>query len=239
MSCYEWEQGTITIPKPQWASFRKNLLTAWNAREDEVLEAAKKAFAAAKKASKGKRGESRGKAISEAIARACGGSVDEWGYFEANRRVGGYWGGGYERDEKAHDLHNRICRLILKSEGFGKDAKVSLVAPKAKDLHKVKISQDARIHCSDATVTFNNRCHAVEWRVHENNHAKDHAHEHWFAKALFRALKGIKWTRGTGGTVVGNDEYNRDNRECGGGGNYVTMSFGPENDRRLRRMGAF
>jgi len=235
MSCYEWERGTITIPKPQWASFRKNLLSQWNAREDEVLAKAKKAFAAAKAAAKGKRGEKRTQAINAALASACGGSIDEWGYFQASRRVSGYWGGSYERDEKAHELHSRISRLVLKSEGYGKNAKVSLVAPKAKDLNKVKISQDASLHFSDATVTFNNRCHAVEWCVHENNHAKEHAHAHWFAQALFSALKGIKWTRNSGGTVVGNDEYNRESHYEGGAANYVTMTFGPERKQSSRR----
>jgi hypothetical protein len=231
MSCYEWEEGEIVIPKPQWAKFRKDLLQAWNAKQDEFLAVAKKAHTAAKDAAKGKRGSSRNQAISAALASACGGRLDEYGEF-TKTKVSYGWGSFREEDDTAHELYHKVCRMVLKSEGYGRDAKVSLVAPKAKDINKVKISQTAQVSFEDATVIFHNASHTVVWRVYENNHSKDRAHSHWFAKELFRALKGIKWARNSGGTVVGNDEYNRDNRECGGGGNYTTMSFGPETKSR-------
>ena len=77
----------------------------------------------------------------------------------------------------------------------------------------------------DFNIAFTDKDKCIYWNVDENNHARDHAHDHPVAKALFRLLKTVKWTRGTGGTLVGNDEYNRESDCEGGGGNYVTMTF--------------
>ena len=45
-------------------------------------------------------------------------------------------------------------------------------------------------------------------------------------KAFFKRLAQVKWTNRTGGEIVGNDEYNEESRESGGGANYVTSRYG-------------
>ena len=90
---------------------------------------------------------------------------------------------------------------------------------------RVPVTQDVTVNCDEATVTFHNATKSVTWNVPENNHAVETAREHWFAKALFTALGNITWTRGNGGTIVGNDEYNRDSDYEDGGGNYVTAEY--------------
>jgi hypothetical protein len=74
---------------------------------------------------------------------------------------------------------------------------------------------------------FNNEKRTVGWEVGENNRACENARKHPLARELFRILDSIEYTRGTGGKIVGNDEYNRDSRHDGGGGNYVKDEFGP------------
>lgn len=78
--------------------------------------------------------------------------------------------------------------------------------------------------CS-ATVTFDGR--TVTWDVPEGNHNVEGAHASPLALVFFEALDSVKWTRGTGGYGTGNDEYNEDDREYGGGANYMTFTYGP------------
>lgn len=78
--------------------------------------------------------------------------------------------------------------------------------------------------------------HTVFWDVGENNHAQERAREEPNARVLFKALGKIKWGRGSGGDIIGNDEYNRDDCTAGGGGNYVVESFGPKKKRRNKTL---
>ena len=84
----------------------------------------------------------------------------------------------------------------------------------------------------EAYIGFKKPC--VGWSVHENNHACESAHATPEAKLLFRLLSRVEWTRGSGGVIVGNNEYHRDDWELGGGGNYEVMSYGK--DRKSTRL---
>ena len=82
----------------------------------------------------------------------------------------------------------------------------------------------------EASLRFDNKSRNVFWQVPENNHAVEYAHQNPIAIALFQALDSIKWTRGTGGKIYGNDEYNReacDDKENGDISSYVTRSYPP------------
>jgi len=79
---------------------------------------------------------------------------------------------------------------------------------------------------SCACISFNRADHSVYWSVYENNHACETAHNTPEAKLLFSLLQNVNYTRGSGGQIIGNDEYNRDNIEAGAGANYVVFSFG-------------
>ena len=86
--------------------------------------------------------------------------------------------------------------------------------------------KDFAFDLGDAGIGFNRKAHSVSWTVYENNHACESAHEIPEAKLLFRLLRNVNFTRGSGGVIVGNDEYNTDDVSVGGGGNYVKMTFG-------------
>lgn len=40
MSCYEWERGSITLSAKDWPAFRKSMLEAWNAGQEELFSQA-------------------------------------------------------------------------------------------------------------------------------------------------------------------------------------------------------
>ena len=85
---------------------------------------------------------------------------------------------------------------------------------------------------------FDNDKRAVGWSVPENNRACESARQHVLARDLFRILGSIEYTRGTGGKIVGNDEYNRENSHEGGGANYVKDEVGPDVRRPSRPIGS-
>ena len=132
-------------------------------------------------------------------------------------------------DSPAYDKlsHGVIYRLFPTKGGAG----VKPVRPLMKDFLKLT-NKTNRIDNDDCTVTFNDKTHTVAWSVHENNHAVEDARESILGQAFFSALRKIKWTRGSGGELVGNDEYNRDDCSSGGGANHITSHYGPVGEKR-------
>lgn len=64
----------------------------------------------------------------------------------------------------------------------------------------------------------------------DDNHGCDAPYNHFIAKTLWSALDRVNWTRGSGGQIRGNDEYNEDSGRdyAGGGGSYVVNEWGPK-----------
>ena len=58
MSCYEWMRGSIKIPTKEWASFRNQLVDAYNEREIEQYYYAMAHYFDLKERLKGKRNQS-------------------------------------------------------------------------------------------------------------------------------------------------------------------------------------
>lgn len=98
--------------------------------------------------------------------------------------------------------------------------------PKKKHLQQFPISRGACLELGEACIVFTDKTRTVIWNVYEGNHACEYAREHPMAKRFFNLLGGIQWARKTGGSIVGNDEYNDDDRSEGGGANYTKETYG-------------
>lgn len=115
-----------------------------------------------------------------------------------------------------------------RSRSFGVTHKWSegVYRPLKKDF-PLATNKTTAFNLGEPSISFDDKTHSVTWSVGENNHACDTARSHPVGVAFFHALQGITWTRGSGGKIVGNNEYNRDSAYEGGGGNLVTGRYGP------------
>jgi hypothetical protein len=126
---------------------------------------------------------------------------------------------------------SRICGDVEQHELLHlilKDGKI--VAPKKKDLDCKQVYKFVGCYFDEVAIQLSDTDRTVRWSVDEHNHACETAREHHMGQQFFALLRKVKWTRGTGGKIVGNDEYNRDEGgQCeGGGGSYVTAEYGPK-----------
>lgn len=104
------------------------------------------------------------------------------------------------------------------------NAKLKL--PKKKDFPKATLKTQ-----NYGYFTLKHASKSIRYDVEENNRAVDYAEADPFVKHVFQLLGRITWTRNSGGSIVGNDEYNRDSDYEGGGANYILKRFGPMRER--------
>jgi hypothetical protein len=184
MSCDEWERGEWTLPKKEWAKFKKAVRAAWTSYMQMGYE---RAMAIHKKIT--------GQGIKKNVRRA----IEE---------------GAYGLDEY---MQWEVVRALT-----GPKEKVYL--PRKQQFPKAN-AKTMRFDMGECVLVLQEP-RRVRWHVGENNHARDRAHEIPFVNAFLRLINEVKWVRGTGGQIVGNDEYNRDNAYEGGGANYVIARHG-------------
>jgi hypothetical protein len=201
MSTYEWEQGKFTIPSAEWPRVKKEIRA-------KINEDITRCFALAEKAHKhvtDKRPKLKGHAAVSAASDFL-------------------YSLSYPR------LSDSAVRFIVDGlfpQSVYDGGSIARPTKKAFALHKSNVEY---ISDSDCSMRFQNDTRSIEWAVQENNHACETARAGVIGKALFQVLGTVKWTRGTGGTVWGNDEYNVDagRENHGAGGSYQKDSFGPD-----------
>jgi hypothetical protein len=136
-------------------------------------------------------------------------------------KIGSMGKRGFDQNRFLHNDHRfwDVARFITRPHC------TKAFTPKKKDFPKLPKTKSAVLHLEEVTITLDNTKHAVTYSVCENNRAVERARENPVVELMFSLLRAINWTRGSGGEIVGNDEYNRDARDSGGGGNYVTANF--------------
>lgn len=201
MSRYEFERGEITIPSAEWAAFKKAVREAYNRTAQKRLGLALQLHK---------------HLTSRKIKKAD--LHDEAWKFVNSENTGSIYSGKKYTDEDLSEAVRAVGVVFFSSRS-------KLRKPLKKDF-PIAGNTTTCLEDGEASVTFDNKRRVVVWNVSENNHAVDNAREGSLGKAFFKQLKSVKWTRGSGGTIYGNDEYNRDADYEGGGGHYVTGTYG-------------
>ena len=213
MSKYGWERGTIVIPASQWTSFCNALLVAYNSKQDFYLEKALALHERIAVLKKGKRGwaatDVHQAVGQDAVGRALLKSVD-----------GAYW-----------SVHTSMFRC--------KEQGVTFSKPRRIDFPHLRRSTMKVLEDGEASLSLDSATRSVVWNVPDNNHAVEHARAGWLGMLLFQLLRQMPWGRGSGGVIVGNDEYNQEQRESGGGANYISCWFGPLGMREAKAEGLY
>lgn len=168
-------------------------------------------------------------AVRTAVISTYNRSLDEK-FAEARRACGaareaGFRKRDFSRADWARSHHGDVAHYITKQ---GSD-KVFL--PKRKNFPHVPTSRSAvlSLNSGGVTIAFDNKNRTVFYTVAKNNHACENARRNPVVRKLFSRLHNVQnWNRGSGGEIIGNDEYNGENKDFDGGANYVTESFGPD-----------
>lgn len=204
MSCYEWESGRFVLPTSEVTGLKAALREHVN-----VVHAATRTKAVALHKSFQTTSRTR---YAERLSAA------EQALWSRS---------GELRDPAAartDALALAVLRHALHTAPQGKAptqptvAMVSVIAPQATNRTEEFCSGEVRIR-------FDGR--VLHYDVPENNRARDRADEDPLVRLLFTRMDRVRWTRGTGGHTVGNDEYNRESTSIGGGRNYLLRGYGP------------
>src|SRR5699024_4788702 len=210
MTCYGWEHGTIELPSAEVAGIKRILRTASNEHREAVKERAESIHR-------------------EVMDKRSTRSVDR--YRETLREIQYGDSGPYRRQLSDRDLTVRataisVISLVLDVDGKVRkptDADIERVLPKATNRTTV-FPVISPTGYPEASISIEGR--TLTWDVPENNHSTDRAERSLLHGVLFGALDRIKWTRGSGGTIWGNNEYNESgNSPYGRGPDYVVLEY--------------
>lgn len=229
MSCYDWESGTITLPSKDVAPLRKALRNAHNDLRALAHARAKELHA---KASPRRHDRAQDAATINAL-------VEPASRITPVEATGGHRIRTTSSASTKTALATRVDNLAVTVLLYQHSPRVPTAADMDREWKRLTI-KDTRFPVYDdfgddvAELYFQGR--DVEWNVHENNRATKSARACLLGEVFFDYLAKVEWTRGSGGYIVGNDEYN-DGGGLGGGGNYLVQAFGPAGAKVEKKYG--
>ena len=197
MSCYEWEHGAITLPAGYAPKLRKELNDAVLTQIKKIVSETSAAWEVIKKVPASK----RKMALYSMYEKM---SEDAYMLMIQHKIVDGEWTEKITKPGLAAIKDSLVRNVAPYNSPNGKKNTVFRVG-------------------NDATILFDGN--NITWDVPENNHATEHARAHPLAHVFFEFLNRVEWTSRSGGTIVGNDEYNSDDYSESGGGNYVVREY--------------
>lgn len=214
MSHVAWESGHITLPAASVAAVKQALRDATNAGHDQARAAAATFWEDYAKRTR-----------SPCLYRE---RLEQWLRAGARTRlsaaavvVGPHPSGLNDHDlDRLHDLLEAVA---------DKPRKLT-----AADIQQrfPKVTNRAGTFAVGAEATIRLDGRELTWHVRENNHAVEVTYDQPVMCALMNALSQMKWTRATGGTRWGADEYATDAAEQYGDDPVsVTGRWGPLGDR--------
>lgn len=213
MSCSNWEKGEIIIPSTEWASFKAGIRDAVNKANETKLSMAIKIH----------------ETVSERLKSDRSLLIQECAWEEAeklNSVRGPYYSSCVFESSDIWE----VVQSVWTNKQIGGKWKEVLTKPKKKDFPQHGVTS-TEFEVSGASLTFDNNARKVYWSVSESNRAVEAARETILGKAFFASLDAVKWTRGSGGSLYGNDEYNSDSDYEGGGGSYYKGEWGPKESK--------
>jgi hypothetical protein len=140
-------------------------------------------------------------------------------------------------DRLVRDLSEDLSTLLYKGWEHGATKARRIQQKDVQSVYGTPVGANPTFWIGDGSISFKGR--EVTYSV-SDSHGCDRPREHPVSQMLWSALRQVNWTRGSGGEILGNNEYNEEagRNQAGGGGSYVVMSFGPKSKNTRHQWGA-
>lgn len=215
MSCNAWEEGTIKLPTAEAKKVRNTLKLGVTIRSRLVYDKAQEFWKTLPAKAKRDRNE-----YLDAIQEFC----------YPDRREHAYG--------VLIDLSEDLSTLLYKGWEHGATKARRIQQKDVQNIYGSPTGANPTFSIGyDGSISFKGR--EVTYSV-SDSHGCDRPREHPVSQMLWSALAKVNWTRGSGGEILGNNEYNEEagRGQAGGGGSYVVMSFGPKSKNSRHQWGA-